>query len=42
MYESNTRKQYAKLYKEALEKLASLFGLKLPDQPPAPPQGKAS
>jgi len=30
MYGSNVRQQYAALYKEALEKLASLFGIKLP------------
>jgi hypothetical protein len=32
MYGSNVRKQYAALYKEALTKLASLFGIKLPAQ----------
>jgi len=32
MYGTDTRKQYAKLYKEALTKLASLFGIKLPTQ----------
>lgn len=40
MYEAKVRKQYARLYKEALEKLASLFGIKLPEQPAS--QGKTS
>jgi len=41
MYEAKVRKQYAKLYKEAMVKLASAFGIRLPSNPPtAPPRRK--
>jgi len=41
MYEAKVRKQYAKLYKEAVVKLASTFGIRLPSSPPpTPPRRK--
>jgi hypothetical protein len=39
MYGVKVRKQYAKLYKEALEKLASAFGVRL-TPPASPPPGR--
>lgn len=40
MYGVKVRKQYAKLYKEALEKLASVFGIRLTPPEPQPPGRK--
>jgi hypothetical protein len=40
MYGVKVRKQYAKLYKEALEKLASAFGVRLTTPPASPPPGR--
>jgi hypothetical protein len=41
MYGVKTRKQYEKLYKEAVVKLASAFGIKLPaTPPPSSPPGR--
>lgn len=36
MYGVKVRKQYAKLYKEVLEKLASAFGIRLTPPEPQP------